>query len=121
MKFKDLKSGQVFSCEFGEFLKLANTDESNVVDCQTWTISTLRMSGEQEVKLLGRMSFTEESQNLTYRRLGKLIEELPEEHKDDNVTIHLMDTDEYLPVSGWGVAAEGHDLDFGHLILEVDF
>lgn len=57
--------------------------------------------------------------NLTYRQLADIINQLPEENKDDNVSIYLDQLDEFYPVnstrfvdkddeSGDGVLDEGH-------------
>lgn len=57
----------------------------------------------------------------TYRQLAKMIEEMPEEHKDDNVSL-AMDTEEVIPMKGFCPLAEYSEdmadiLDEGHFVL----
>lgn len=59
--------------------------------------------------------------NLTYRQLADIINNLPEDNKDDNVTI-CMGGDDFNPVSKTDIADDAESpaagvLDPGHLYL----
>ena len=56
---------------------------------------------------------------MTYRELLEELEELDDSRLDDDVTVHLTEIDEFVPVYGLCVAVEDECdmLDQGHLIL----
>ena len=56
---------------------------------------------------------------MTYRELLEELEELDDNRLDDDVAVHLTETDEFYPVHSVCVAVENECdvLDQGHLIL----
>lgn len=59
--------------------------------------------------------------NLTYRELAELIQRIPEDHQDDNVTVYLKGDDEYFPVDEFRVHVGNDVLDNGHPFLTIPF
>lgn len=58
---------------------------------------------------------------MTYRQLREQLNQVTDEQLDQNVTIWLMNTDEYLPVVNRFTAEEDGVLDKGHLVLGIDW
>jgi len=58
---------------------------------------------------------------MTYRELLEELEELDDSRLDDDVAVHLTETDEFYPVHSVCVAVENECdvLDQGHLILAI--
>jgi len=58
---------------------------------------------------------------MTYRELLRELSELDDNRLDDDVAVHLTETDEFYPVHSVCVAVENECdvLDQGHLILAV--
>jgi len=58
---------------------------------------------------------------MTYRELLEELEELDDNRLDDDVAVHLTETDEFYPVHSVCVAVENECdvLDQGHLILAI--
>jgi len=59
---------------------------------------------------------------LSYRRLMKQIQEMDEQHLDDDVTIYIIAHDEYYPaITTEAIDAETCDtLDNGHTVIVVE-
>ena len=66
---------------------------------------------------------------ITYRELEKVISQMSDEHKDDGITVHLVHTDEFMPVyEGVNIVTDDSQdpaynvlLDPGTLYLTIDF
>ena len=54
---------------------------------------------------------------MTYRELLNHIQQLPEDHLDDDVTLYIDCMDEFYAIDGYGVEAVDDVLDEGHLYL----
>ena len=57
--------------------------------------------------------------SLTFRELAELIERLPEENKDDDVTVFVRGVDEYYPAETLRVHVGDDILHNGHPYLTV--
>lgn len=59
---------------------------------------------------------------LTYRQLQQLIAEMPQDRKDDHVTL-VLDTEEVFQLKGLAVVEDGENissiLDVGHHYLHI--
>jgi vacuolar-type H+-ATPase subunit E/Vma4 len=58
---------------------------------------------------------------MTYRQLLKVIQNIPDNYLDDDVTIYIKQEDEYFAASGTEIADEATNdvLDPGHLFITV--
>lgn len=59
------------------------------------------------------------SDNITYKELKELIDRLPEERKEDNVTVFVPGVDEFYPISEFRVQVGDDVLDNGHPYLKI--
>ena len=60
-----------------------------------------------------------EIKKMRYRELLEKLSKLDDNQLDDDVTVHLTEIDEFVPVWGAVYDTEGGELDSGHLVLAV--
>ena len=58
--------------------------------------------------------------NMTYRDLLKKLQNLPSERLDDDVTVHMTETDEFIGYVTTNIQKGDDVLDDGHFYLEID-
>lgn len=58
---------------------------------------------------------------MNWKQLAQAILEMPEEQQEQDVTIYLLDANEYFPIHALEQTGEDNDvLDPGHVVLVVD-
>jgi hypothetical protein len=57
--------------------------------------------------------------NMTYRKLIKLLNKLPDEQKDLSVTVYLSEADEFMPIESMEMVNNSDVLDSPHPVLRT--
>lgn len=58
---------------------------------------------------------------MTYRKLLEQLNRMTDAELDQSATVHLLQSDEFLPVAGIWTVEETDVLDKGHVVIDIEF